>query len=587
MNSRLLCPRALACLALAGCGAPPALDDATAEDPSRAAVPHRAAGAATLRSGARLSARAVERLRPAAEGGKPEFLLHLRADPDHALPGGAATASFERGADGVARYLLNGEPATEAAMTRFAEDSRRALDRHVTARTRDAEARTRRLIAELGLAEDVVSYSANAVRLRADRADLERVTSRLGSRLALVDTQPVEHTAMTDETNPSGHGALEAIRVRPFAHNYNLRGQGIGVWLQEGNQPEPTDPAISASHLTILTPEATHSHPTATTSALQQTAPEAMVYYAHEPTGCFLPSVVTQQTDPPVYIGSHAWGFGENTSNYDPCDAQWDDYVYNTRIAMFVSSGNGANFVGTPGKAYNVNSIGASNHVNGTMYSGSGFRNPETGAMKPEFVAPGVGIFIRAPDRAFCPGCGSVTGTSIAAPIAAGFAADMLSGSAFFRNQPQALRAAMLAGATTNVEGAALYSSLDGAGQINFLHSYFYRSGRWWNGPNNAFFDASGVITESATLTQGDRVRVAISWLTPGSYVAANNRPSMEMTLEVRRGSFVRTSTLTGETFQLVDFTAPESGPYTVRIRRTFNSGQGNVILALSVGKVA
>jgi beta-glucosidase-like glycosyl hydrolase len=381
-------------------------------------------------------------------------------------------------------------------------------------------------------------------------------------------------------------GALEAVRVRPFAHSYGLRGAGIGVWLEEGNQPKTTDPAIDASHLTILTPEATHSHPTATTSALQQTAPEAMVYYAHDPTGCYLPTEVTQSHNPPIYLGSHSWGYGENTSNYSTCDAAWDDYVYTSRIAMFLAAGNGSNYVMSPGKAYNVNAVGGSDHVNGGMYSGSSYINPETGAMKPDFVAPAVGLYIRAPDT-FCPGCDSVTGTSIATPIAAGFAADMLSGSAFFRNQPQALKAAMLAGATTNIEGAALYSSRDGAGQINFLHSYFYRTGSWWNGSNSSFFDASGYITTSATMTAGDRMRVAISWLTPGSYVAANNRPSMEMTLEVRRGSFVRTSTLTGETFQLVDFVAPESGSYTIRIRRTFNSGVGNVLLALSVGKVA
>ena len=575
----------LVCLITAGCGAPTAGDEAASTPPSGSVRESPALTRTALRSGVPLTARAAAQLAAQGTARAGEFELFFTEPTDHTLPGGAATASFEVGADGRPHYTLNGRPATEAALATFADTTRRELNAQVNTTRVAVEARIDALLRERGLTERVIARSGNAVRLRADRDALEQVTAMLGAHVTVVDVPRPPDAAMTDATNPSGHGALEAVRVRPFAHSYGLRGAGIGVWLEEGNQPKTTDPAIDASHLTILTPEATHSHPTATTSALQQTAPEAMVYYAHDPTGCYLPTEVTQPHNPPIYLGSHSWGYGENTSNYSTCDAAWDDYVYTSRIAMFLAAGNGSNYVMSPGKAYNVNAVGGSDHVNGGMYSGSSYINPETGAMKPDFVAPAVGLYIRAPDT-FCPGCDSVTGTSIATPIAAGFAADMLSGSAFFRNQPQALKATMLAGATTNIEGAALYSSRDGAGQINFLHSYFYRSGSWWNGANGAFFDASGYITTTSSMTAGDRMRVAISWLTPGSYVAANNRPSMEMTLEVRRGSFVRTSTLTGETFQLVDFVAPETGSYTIRIRRTFNSGVGNVLLALSVGKV-
>lgn len=573
-------------VATAGCGDgyPPdpggSMPDASAaavwEAPPQ--VPVAVSDAALLR----LSPRARERLALVPLDQPVDLLLHLRKEVDHTLPTEAATASFEMGDDGRPTYRLNDLPVDEADLERHSDRTRRALLERANQRNAEAEARADRLVAALGLEAWVVARAADTLVIRARRGELEEVVAGLGDDLALVDMAEPMQPSLTNATNPSGQGALEAVRVIPSAHGNNLRGQGVGIWLQEGNQPKVNDPAISAARLTILTPEPIHSHPTATTATLQRTAPLAHVYYAHQPAACYLPAVVTQQANPPIYVGSHSWFFGEDTASYSGCDAQWDDFVYANRIAMFFSAGNAGNFVGSPGKAYNVFSVGASDHVNGTIANFSGFRNPETGAMKPEIVAPGVSVFVRAPD-AFCPNCDNVSGTSISAPIAAGFAADLMT-SPYYRNQPQVVKATILAGATTNVEGASLYSAKDGAGQIDFRNTYFNRSGKWWNGPNASYF-VNGVITESANLTRGHRARIAISWLTPGAYVLANKRPSMDLTLEVRRGAHVFTSALAGETFQLVDFVVPETGAYTIRIRRTRNSGQGNVLLALSVGR--
>lgn len=509
-----------------------------------------------------------------------ELFLTPLADDQPATP--PSTTTFSTDGKGEGTYTLNGRPATAGEMRAYAEANKRLLMARAADRSRAASARLKALVSRAGLEGRVLGQSESVITVKIKGSEAAGVIEILAADLAMVDVSRPTALTLTNATTTNSEGALEKIEVVPFAHAYNLKGQGIGVWLQEGNAPDTTDPAINKARLKKLTNDPVlGDHATLTTVTLQKTAPEAMVYYGHQPTGCFILNSILTQTNPPIYMGSHSWNWTDTTNgSYWDCVAQWDDFVYQNRLPMFFPSGGNENgdFATSPGRGYNVMGIGGYSAALDAVDQGySGWLNPETGAMKPDVVTPGTCIAIK-------PGYDCVSGVSIATPIAAGFAANLMSASPFFLNQPQAIKAYLAAGATTDVDPGI---SVDGAGMVNFLHTHFYRSGKTWNGGNAAYFNANQEIFETAILTAGKRYRVAISWLVPGSYVLANKKPNMEMSLSVYRGTAPPfTSAMSRSNVQWVDFVAPSAGTYTIKIKRTFNAGVGNLALALTVGEV-
>ncbi len=520
----------------------------------------------------------------AATGPEQEMYLELFLKPlldtQPATP--AATTTFETNDKGEASYTLNGKPVTAEAMRDFAQANKRLLTARGAERAQRAEARAAALLTRAGLTGKLRGQGEGVLSIAVKGSEATRVIQALAGDLLSVDVPRPTALALTNATTTNADGAHEKIAVVPFAHAYNLKGQGIGVWLEEGNAPDVNDPAINAAKLIKLTNDPVMGdHATLTTVTLQKTAPEAMVYYGHQPTGCFILNSILSQTNPPIYLGSHSWNWTDTTNGtYWDCVAQWDDFIYNNRLPMFFPSGGNelGDFATSPGRGYNVMGIGGySDTLDSVDQSYSGWLNPETGAMKPDVVAPGSCIAIKA-------GYNCVSGVSIATPIAAGFAANLMSASPFFLNQPQAIKAYMVAGATTDVDPGI---TVDGAGMVNFLHTHFYRSGKTWNGGNSAYFNANQEILETSNLVAGKRYRIAISWLVPGSYVLTNKKPNMEMSLSVYRGTAPPfTSSMSRSNVQWVDFVAPSSGSYTIKIKRTFNAGTGNLALALTVGEV-
>jgi hypothetical protein len=200
-----------------------------------------------------------------------------------------------------------------------------------------------------------------------------------------------------------------------------------------------------------------------------------------------------------------------------------------------------------------------------------------THANKPEISAPGVNQIWGNPA---VDGAGDPSGgCSISTPFAAGFAADMMSGSAYYRNNPQAVKANMTASANGNAPGTRSF-----APQIDYLGAYFYRSGSTWNGNNWNFFDGNGNITQTTSLTAGAHYRIAISWL---AYAPNVNSPTINqsITLEVSQGSHTYWSTDAYSNYQVIDMIAPSSGTWTITIHRATNQG-GAVNLALSIGQI-
>ncbi len=506
--------------------------------------------------------------------------LHLTPAAEVETLGQEVTASFAVGERGERSYTLNGERVGEAELAAHSERTKRELLARAEARARRDQSRFEAAIRRAGLEGKVSATVGRVLRVRLNRDEARRAIEALGGELSLVDLPQVPRLTLTQATTTNTQGAFEATGIVPYAHSYGLKGSGVGVWLEEGNSPDSSDPAINTANLRYLTSDPVlGDHATLTTVTLQKAAPQAVVYYGHQPAGCHLLSSILTQTNPPIYLGSHSWNWGDVASaTYTNCCAEWDDFVYENRLPMFVPSGGSAPDVYTtsPGKAFNVVAVGGADTDAGIIDGYSGYLNPETGAIKPDVVTPGTCLAIK-------PGHDCVSGVSIATPIAAGFAADMIGGSAFFRNQPQVVKAYLVAGATTDIEPGI---AMDGPGMANFLHTWFYRWGKWWNGSNASYFNSNQEIIETTNLTAGKRYRVAISWLVPGSYALANKKPNMEMSLTVTRGTSTFTSNYSRSIFQWVDFVAPTSGSYTIKIKRTFNAGVGDLALALTVGEV-
>lgn len=512
-------------------------------------------------------------------------LLHLAPERDDRPLVPAATATLETDGVGGLRFTLNGKPVDEAELAAHAVRAKRQLVARSAERDAQSEARLSALLAEAGLSKQVVERTATTARVRLNAEELGRLVEVGAGRLQAIEVpKPIINT-LTNAITTNPVGALEWLRILPYAHSYNLKGQGIGIWTGEGNSPDATDSEINPAKVVYLTPDAPSEHSTWTTTMLQKTAPLATVYYGHEPAGCHIYRPIARQSNPPVYLGSQSWNWGDvMTGAYTGCAAEWDDYVYQSRIAMFVPSGGTQTgfFTTTPGKGFNVFAVGGADTdplmIPNKTLNYTGWLDPETGAVKPDGVTPGTCITRKVGED--CAG-----GVSLATPLAAAFAADLMSGSAFFVNQPQAVKAHLVAGATTDVVPNEI--ERDGPGMLNFLHTQFFRWGKWWNGNNSAYFDpATKKIVELTNLTANKRYRIAISWLVQGSYALSNKAPNMRMELTVTRGLAQWSSKIPNSTIQWIDFVAPETGTYTIEIKRVTNVNNGQLALALTVGEV-
>lgn len=128
------------------------------------------------------------------------------------------------------------------------------------------------------------------------------------------------------------------------------------------------------------------------------------------------------------------------------------------------NTGNPAGNVTSPGKGYNMITVGNFNDQNNAawaddeMWHTSAYINPDTDIEKPEVAAPGRHINTVA---------GQDTGTSFAAPQVAGLAALLIDRNSNLQYYPTAVKAAIMASAVHNIEGDSTLSSKDGAGGID------------------------------------------------------------------------------------------------------------------------
>ena len=184
---------------------------------------------------------------------------------------------------------------------------------------------------------------------------------------------------------------------------------------------------------------------------------------------------------------------------------------------------------------------------------------------KPELSAPGTDI--RMLSNGF-PWSGQTnSGTSFAAPMVAGTAARLIQRKPFLGVWPEQLRAVLMASAVNNIEGATRLSDVDGAGMMaaNTATRILDDNRHGGQRVDCARFGSSQVVS-STTLNRGQRLRAAISWTADPSDPNHTNRPSADLDLEVRGPSGSVFSSSFDNTSEIVDFQAPTSGAYEIRV---------------------
>ncbi|NOS88458.1 MAG: S8 family peptidase [Methylococcaceae bacterium] len=290
-------------------------------------------------------------------------------------------------------------------------------------------------------------------------------------------------------------------------------------------------------------------------------------------------------------IGANSAGNPANTLN------GWDyliDYITdNFRLLSVVAAGNtnlcgnSVSFVTSPGKAYSAITVGNYDHHTNAIAPSSCFGNPSSGMEKPEVAAPGTDILSTVTGNLLFNG---LTGTSMAAPHVSGCAALLMQRRPALQNQPEAVKAVLMASAVRNIEGDKTLSDRDGVGGVvcdaaddilqanGEAHQVVTAPGIGWNSDNHSF-----------TVTAGETVRVVIAWGShPNNNLTADNL-SADFDLHVSgpilygndgawcqgchhsvdvggdgvTGVFYTGSYSVNNAYEIVEFVAPLTGTYT------------------------
>lgn len=191
--------------------------------------------------------------------------------------------------------------------------------------------------------------------------------------------------------------------------------------------------------------------------------------------------------------------------------------------------------------------------------------NPHGDFNKPVVSAPAVNV--RTANGS------SASGTSVAAPIVSGIAAQLFARDpATFGAWPEAMRAIVMAGSPRRVPlpGGGTSTEQEGVGTVNALwaHRIFVQGtyGGWAKGT----MTASDTITRTFSVEAGQRVRVVLTWdsHTSGTMFDKTNTLTADLDLSVSYPGGSANSLSWDNASEFVSFTAPTTGTVTITIRK-------------------
>lgn len=279
-----------------------------------------------------------------------------------------------------------------------------------------------------------------------------------------------------------------------------------------------------------------------------------------------------------------SWG-NQGGSYPGAMDRFYDALVQNSWRTVVAAAGNSAaQVVASPARGYNVISVGNFNDLNTVLWPGdvmdpsSAWINPASTVgdrEKPELAAPGTNVTTTSGTSPwlFTPAIsGARYGTSLSAPHVTGVSAMMMHRNNSLTVWPEAVKSILMATAVHNVEGATVMSSRDGAGGIVATQAddvSRYIDGSWGAIPYSCASPTTMTLT-TMPLWANRPARVVVAWDTNPNYGSYAVRPSadIDMTILSPTNTYVAGSLSWDNTHEIVEFTPPVAGTYTLRINK-------------------
>lgn len=238
----------------------------------------------------------------------------------------------------------------------------------------------------------------------------------------------------------------------------------------------------------------------------------------------------------------------------------------------------------SPGTAYNVLTVGGIDDRNTAARTddqiwyypgsnGSGYRDPVGTAWnqhgdfnKPNVSAPAVSV--RTAN-----GLGA-SGTSVASPIVAGIAAQLVARAPSLALRPEGTRAIIMAGAINRspLPSGGANADHEGTGTASALwaNRILNVGDGAWGGYRLGSMTAGQVVSEEITVMAGQKVKVALSWNSRSSGSTSDDRLMADLDLRVVQadGSTLGSYTIDNN-YEWVEFTASRAGTMRIEIRQT------------------
>ena len=305
-------------------------------------------------------------------------------------------------------------------------------------------------------------------------------------------------------------------------------------------------------------------------------------------------------------ILNNSGGF-EVDANVNWTDRAFDYWTRQRFLLVVKSSGNTSGHITSPGKAWNLITVGGieDNNTAGwsddQMWTNSAYTNPvslHNDREKPEVVAVGADVTVLANNNAFH----TVWGTSIAAPQVAGLAALLIDRNSSLSTWPEASRAIIMASATHNIEGPSIIvrgegDLRDGAGAINADLADTVAQLRadtsttcqvlcWWgHSIDNSSFPIGTNLERTFYAKEGDWIRVAIAWWahadTPGNNYSFDRLDTdLDLRIKDPNNQYIsNVSSLSWDNnYEMVEFVAPQTGEYKIAVRKVRADEPANYI---------
>jgi hypothetical protein len=366
---------------------------------------------------------------------------------------------------------------------------------------------------------------------------------------------------------------------------WGFEGLGIGVAILEDSRIETANPYLNVTDTRVPGDSNVDQHATATGGMVasqhgtyQGISQDVDLYSANATTyGDSNLSAAMDWAASRVDIINNSWGGNAGNTNLNVHDRHLDYIVRNVWRTVTVAAGNendgcrsGTGRVTSPARAYNVISVGNYNDGNSLTWDDDGmdacssYVDPSTGVNKPEVAGSGSNIISTTAADPWIGGVGS--GTSYAAPMVAGEAALLMERSSGLTNRPEAVKAIIMATALNNIEGSSRFSDYDGAGGVDMRAAFnLVDQGLWaWRSAGSSDFPYSYDFFAFA----GETVRAAIAWDSDPTSDYSSDPLDADIDLRIYDpdGDYLAGSVDVQNSFEIVEFTAPETGLYEMRI---------------------